>query len=134
MIRYLYSVARLFLIKRIEDTKYIPIISDRKRTTLLEDPLPTRETAKKNCTQAIIADQEEIRYVNQFTTCSHFYDHRCHPCQKEQRCIVECNSQSAQRLFPVILFIIVINTVIKTYQTLLIFNLYNSSKHEMQHK
>lgn len=44
-------MARLFLIKRIEETKYIPIISDRKSTTLLEDPLPTLETAKKNCTQ-----------------------------------------------------------------------------------
>ena len=48
---YLYSVAKLFLIKRIEDTKYIPIISDKNRTTLLEDPLPTLETAKKNCMQ-----------------------------------------------------------------------------------
>lgn len=44
----LYSVAKLFLIKSIEETKYIPIISDRKSTTLLEDPLPTLETAKKN--------------------------------------------------------------------------------------
>lgn len=48
IILYLYSVARLFLIKRIDETKYIPIISERKRTTLLEDPLPTLETAKKN--------------------------------------------------------------------------------------
>lgn len=46
---YRYSEARLFLIKRIDETKYIPIISDRKSTTLLEDPLPTLETAKKNC-------------------------------------------------------------------------------------
>jgi hypothetical protein len=46
---YLYSVAKLFLIKRIEDKKYIPIISDKNRTTLLDDPLPTLETAKKNC-------------------------------------------------------------------------------------
>ena len=44
----LYSVAKLFLINRIEDTKYIPIISDRNNTTLLEDQLPTLETAKKN--------------------------------------------------------------------------------------
>lgn len=44
----LYSVAKLFLIKRIEDTKYVPIISDKNRTTLLDDPLPTLETAKKN--------------------------------------------------------------------------------------
>ena len=55
MMPYLYSVARLFLIKRIEDTKYIPIISERKRTTLLDDPLPTLETAKKNCTKPIAA-------------------------------------------------------------------------------
>lgn len=48
--KYRYSVARLFLIKRIEETKYIPMISERNRTTLLEDPLPTLETAKKNCT------------------------------------------------------------------------------------
>lgn len=34
----------------MEDKKYIPMISDRKSTTLLEDPLPTLETAKKNCT------------------------------------------------------------------------------------
>ena len=27
----------------------MPIISDRNRTTLLEEPLPTLETAKKNC-------------------------------------------------------------------------------------
>ena len=46
---YLYSVARLFLIKRIDDTKYIPMISERKSTTLVDDPLPTLETAKKNC-------------------------------------------------------------------------------------
>lgn len=51
LLPYLYSVAKLFLIKRIDDRKYIPIISDKNRTTLLEDPLPTLETAKKNCTQ-----------------------------------------------------------------------------------
>lgn len=28
--------------------KYVPIISERKSTTLLEDPVPTRENAKKN--------------------------------------------------------------------------------------
>jgi hypothetical protein len=44
----LYSFLKLFLIRRIEDKKYIPMISDRKSTTLLEDPLPTLETAKKN--------------------------------------------------------------------------------------
>jgi hypothetical protein len=48
---YLYSFARLFLIRRMEDMKYIPMISDRKRTTLVVDPLPTLETAKKNCTE-----------------------------------------------------------------------------------
>lgn len=48
---YLYSLARLFLIKRMDDTKYMPIISERKRTTLEDVPLPTLETAKKNCIQ-----------------------------------------------------------------------------------
>jgi uncharacterized protein (DUF3084 family) len=45
---YLYSFARLFLMRRIDDMKYIPMISDRKRTTLVVEPLPTLETAKKN--------------------------------------------------------------------------------------
>lgn len=27
----------------------MPMISERKRTTLVDDPLPTLETAKKNC-------------------------------------------------------------------------------------
>lgn len=49
---YLYSVAKLFLINNMEETKYIPIISERKRTRLLEEPLPTLEIAKKNCTKA----------------------------------------------------------------------------------
>lgn len=49
---YLYSVAKLFLMSSIEERKYMPIISERKMTTLLEDPLPTLETAKKNCTNA----------------------------------------------------------------------------------
>jgi hypothetical protein len=44
----LYSFARLFLIRRMEDMKYMPMISDRKRTTLVVEPLPTLETAKKN--------------------------------------------------------------------------------------
>lgn len=35
----------------MEDMKYMPMISDRKRTTLVVDPLPTLETAKKNCTE-----------------------------------------------------------------------------------
>lgn len=48
---YLYSFAKLFLIRRMEDMKYMPMISDRKRTTLVVDPLPTLETAKKNCTE-----------------------------------------------------------------------------------
>jgi hypothetical protein len=43
-------VARLFLIRRMDDTKYIPIISDRKRTTLLDELFPPPDTAKKNCT------------------------------------------------------------------------------------
>jgi hypothetical protein len=30
--------------------KYMPMISDKKRTTLVVDPVPTLETAKKNCT------------------------------------------------------------------------------------
>jgi hypothetical protein len=47
---YLYSFARLFLIRRIDDMKYMPMISDKKRTTLVVDPVPTLETAKKNCT------------------------------------------------------------------------------------
>jgi hypothetical protein len=37
----------------MEDKKYIPMISDRKSTTLLEDPLPTLDTAKKNCTSEL---------------------------------------------------------------------------------
>jgi len=48
---YLYSFARLFLIRRMEDMKYMPMISERKRTTLVVEPLPTLETAKKNCTE-----------------------------------------------------------------------------------
>lgn len=47
----LYSVARLFLIKSIEETKYIPIISERNSTTLLEESLPTLDSAKKNFTE-----------------------------------------------------------------------------------
>jgi hypothetical protein len=47
---YLYSFARLFLIRRIDDMKYMPMISDKKRTTFVVDPVPTLETAKKNCT------------------------------------------------------------------------------------
>jgi hypothetical protein len=35
----------------MEDMKYMPMISDRKRTTLVVEPLPTLETAKKNCTE-----------------------------------------------------------------------------------
>lgn len=35
----------------MDDMKYMPMISDRKRTTLVVDPLPTLETAKKNCTE-----------------------------------------------------------------------------------
>jgi len=35
----------------MEERKYIPMISERKSTTLLDDPLPTLETAKKNWTQ-----------------------------------------------------------------------------------
>jgi hypothetical protein len=49
---YLYSFARLFLMRRIDDMKYIPMISDRKRTTLVVEPLPTLETAKKNCIES----------------------------------------------------------------------------------
>lgn len=59
---YLYSVAKLFLIKRIDDRKYIPMISERKSTTLLEDPLPTWETAKKNCTEAM-SDHHHVSKV-----------------------------------------------------------------------
>jgi len=32
----------------MEDMKYMPMISERKRTTLVVEPLPTLETAKKN--------------------------------------------------------------------------------------
>jgi hypothetical protein len=32
----------------MDDTKYIPIISDRKSTTLLDELLPPPDTAKKN--------------------------------------------------------------------------------------
>lgn len=38
--------------RRIDDMKYIPMISDRKRTTLVVEPLPTLETAKKNCIES----------------------------------------------------------------------------------
>jgi hypothetical protein len=37
--------------RRIDDMKYMPMISDRKRMTLVVEPLPTLETAKKNCTE-----------------------------------------------------------------------------------
>jgi hypothetical protein len=50
IIEHLCFVARLFLISRMDDTKYIPIISDRKSTTLLDELLPPPDTAKKNCT------------------------------------------------------------------------------------
>ena len=74
---YLYSFARLFLIRRMEDMKYIPMISDRKRTTLVVDPLPTLETAKKNCTENetrqlkfrirfLIVNTKEIKTTNQW--------------------------------------------------------------------
>jgi hypothetical protein len=48
---YLYSFARLFLMRRMEDMKYLAMISDRTRTTLVVDRLPTLELAKKNCTE-----------------------------------------------------------------------------------
>jgi hypothetical protein len=51
MNKYLYSFARLFLMRRIDDMKCMPMISDRKRMTLVVEPLPTLETAKKNCTE-----------------------------------------------------------------------------------
>jgi hypothetical protein len=51
MNKYLYSFARLFLMRRIDDMKYMPMISDRKRMTLVVEPLPTLETMKKNCTE-----------------------------------------------------------------------------------
>jgi hypothetical protein len=56
--KYLYSFARLFLMRRIEDMKYMPMISDRKRMTLVVEPLPTLDTAKKNCTE------NEVRQPN----------------------------------------------------------------------
>jgi hypothetical protein len=52
----LYSFARLFLMRRIDDMKYIPMISDRKRTTLVVEPLPTLHN---------ICQETSNRYDNQ---------------------------------------------------------------------
>lgn len=49
MRNHLYSMAKLFRMRRMDDTKYMPIISARNSTTLLDVLLPLPpETAKKN--------------------------------------------------------------------------------------
>ena len=68
-------MARLFLIRSIDDTKYIPMISDRKSTTLLDDPpLPTLETAKKNCTRPKAVQVKPLNSRSPYDFISSFLD------------------------------------------------------------